>query len=404
MAKTLSISSEVNQANLEELGELLARETPDLLELPVRLRDAGVLGIESRLVHLIVQWARGPGLRTLSIPSSYRNPIDFLRELCLTAYGTAAVAVAQKVVTSEGIQVAQRDVRDQISRRLVSLDQRTPDMFVREDGYSAISIYGHPLEYEHWLFPEDYSTDARLRAATQVSNWFEDIVPRMLPPEFVDRIDQSRRSQLAAATFELLENTYLHGRKDEYAEPLNYGVCGLSMRLIRVPYDAKGFLSGAEGDVARYFLSRLMKDASDAGLFFEVTVFDSGIGYHRWINAPCNDLPDIRKYRGKSEPETVQSCLLKHATSKTSDGSGVGLSRVTRILKALFGFVRIRTGRTCYYSRLDQGPDGKPLVLGDQAAVMEPAVALRDWFPGRELPEAQGTSVTICIPLTQWRR
>jgi hypothetical protein len=401
---TLSIARSVKHEELESLSALLEESPRQYLDLPERLADSGSLGLEARVIHLIVQWARTTDTPTLVLPLEATDAVAHLRRLSQTAFGVAAVALAAKVVTHDGAVVPARDVRPIANQGLRGF-QRNPtnELFLSEEGYSALAAYGHPDEYDPWLFPEDYTPEVRGKAAERLGFWFEDVYSRILPKQFASWLDPDRRSHLAAATFELLENTYLHGRRNEFAEPLPIGVRGLSIRLVQVPFDAKG-MYGGHGDVTLYFINRFLKDVSGDRHFIEVTVLDSGIGYSRWINAPCNDSPDVRQHRGKSEAETVLACLLKHATSKTADGSGVGLFRVTRVLKALYGFIRIRTGRTCYYARLDQTPDGKQRPMGNYRGLDDPAIDLREWFPKRSLPEAHGTSVTLCIPLTQFRK
>lgn len=406
MPDYLRIPSNVRQDALEDISAELERVPAASLEVPEKLAEGGALGLEARLVHVIVQWARGSQEATLALPSNASRIDSYLQSLCGHAYGFVALALANRVVTANGVEIPSRDIRGLVGKRIADFENPNLRIFAAEEGHSLLSIYGHPHEYESWLFsPSSTSARPRLRPASDLESWFERAVSELVPAEFLERFEAGRRRQLAAATYELLENTFLHGRRNEYAEPLRAGISGVTMRLVRVPFAGITAIAGGSQDVRLYFINRLARDVSGENRFFEVTVFDSGIGYHRWINAPCNDNPEVQQFRGKSEADTVRDCLQKHATSKTTEGSGVGLFRVTRLLKALFGFVRIRTGRSCFYARLDQTLSGAPRVLGGQYdEIMNPEIDLRPWFADRELPEAHGTSVTLCVPLTQWRK
>ena len=261
------------------------------------------------------------------------------------------------------------------------------------------------MEYGDWLFSKTSQGDGfAMQSPSQVSAWLSNIINFILPPSFQGAFDDERRSLLSVATYELLENANLHGRYNEFAEPLRIGVFGVNARVIKVSYDAIGSMFAGSSKVGLYFLDRVKRDKSRQDLFLELSIFDSGIGYHKWINAPCNVSESISQYCGQSEEQTVRACLFRHATSENADGSGIGLFRVIRLLKKLFGFIRIRTGTTCLYARLDQAPTGELRKLGGQYEDSETNEAhFKKWFEEENLPESAGTTVTICCPLTSWR-
>ena len=400
----LSVPTAIRQDELEDLSASLEATSAECLELPPSLKHNGILGLESRLLQLVVQWARATDEPTLVVPDLAAHQ-GYLERLCATAYGFAALALARKVIDRSLHPIPMRDIKVLVNKRLADFDSTTLKMFGVDEGYSFISVYGHPREYGNWLFASpDTTLPPRFRQITEMTTWFDRVLAQLIPKEFADRFDSERRAYLSAAAYELLENAHLHGRLNQYAEPIRIGVTGLSVRLATMPFGATAEISGGSQDVLLYFINRLAKDKSQLGRFFEVTVFDSGIGYHRWINARCNDNPETRPFRGKPEAETVLACLAKHSTSKAADGSGVGLFRVTRLLKALFGFVRIRTGHSCFYARLDQTADRQMRRLGsNQTDLSTPEISLRPWFPDRALPDCGGSAITLCVPLTKWR-
>ena len=392
---------------LDECELLLKRVTSGSyprISLPTRLTGNGALGLEASLIHLIVLWARSSKNPTLMVPESGEDGASYLANLCTSAYGLTAVALAKVAVDINGVVVSSSVVRSLVAKRLREFDDQNFDMFAQEEGTSFLSVYGRQQEQAQWMFSSSLSTASpTMQLPTQISRWLMRYIKQLIPPKFLERFDEERCDALGVMAFELLENAYIHGRLNEYAEPIQVGVQSISIKLVEVPVGYATDAAGGNRDVSLYLLQSSFRKNEKKNLFLEMTIFDSGIGYHRWINATCNLSSATNNYRGKTEEETIRDCVLHHATSKISDGSGIGLFRVTRLLKDMFGFIRIRTGGSCFYSRLDWTIDGKPRVLGgDHEEAKNPDVKLQAWFPGSELSESSGTSITICIPFTDW--
>jgi hypothetical protein len=401
----LKISAGMTQSECEDVVAQLPRSRPNMLELPQRLESLRALGLESTYISLIVTWARAATIPTLMLPVSELGKDSYLSHLCQTAYGLTALTLAKVIKTNDGVEIPLKTIKDLVNKRLLEFDDKNLRILVHDEGVSLVSIYNHPREFGKWLYTQPNGViGTGMLMPDQFGAWLGYLMKQIVPSEFSERLDENRLNSICSASYELLENAFNHGRLNKFAEPIRAGVCGLGIRAISVSQDDANLLSSGNGDVHLYFAQRILKDKTKEGLFLEITVFDSGIGYHEWINAPCNSGVATQRFRGKNEHITVQECILKHATSKRSDGSGVGLFRVLRLLKDLFGFIRIRTGKTCFYARLDLYEDGKPRALGAQApAESNRQVKLKDWFPEKELPEANGTTVTLCIPLTHWR-
>ena len=400
----LKIDPSISQSDCEAIATKLEANAYPRLEVPLHLTSEGALGLDARVTQLIVQWARANKDPTIVLPVGNTDVEQLLSKLALNDYGLAALSLARHVMSVDGIAVPPATTRSLVKKRLDDFSDRNFKIFGKEEGISFLSIYNHPQEYAEWLFaaPQD-PTKRTLHTPRDVGAWLKKIIAQLIPSELSERFDENRRTLLGVASYELLENAHLHGRLNEFADSIS-GVCGIAIRVVRVSYDTINVVSGGNSDVDRYFLQRILRDKSKQDLFLEITVFDSGIGYHRWINAPCNLREETQRFRGKTEAETVLNCLFRHSTSKAGDGAGVGLFRVIRLLKKLFGFIKIRTGRSCYYTRLDQTVDGKLRQLGETYVDSDTSeIELREWFPGKVLPEAAGTIVTICSPLTHWR-
>lgn len=402
----IKIESSIKLDQCERYIEQLSSEEFPLLELPPRLVGFGALGLEASIVHLIIAWARASKIPTLIIPVPPEEAPSFLSDLCTTVYGFVALVCAKVVNSSNGSVISPQEIKKLVTARLKEFDNNDiPRIFAREEGISFISVYGGQYEHGRWMFTAPSTTDVpKLQSPQQLVDLISRCIEQIIPSKFSGRFDKERLDNLGLVAFELLENAYQHGRLDEYADPIRIGVRGVSIRIIEVDINTSEIVAGGNKSVSLYLIGRALKDKTNESLFFEMTVFDSGIGYKRWINARCNENSSTQDYRGKSELETIQECLLHHATSKTVAGSGIGLIRVIRLLKAMFGFIRIRTGKSCYYARLDMTEDGKPKLRGNSEETNNPEIKLIEWFPNKPLGESSGTSVTFCIPLTNWMK
>lgn len=402
----IKIESSIKLEQCERYIEQLSSEEFPLLELPPRLVGFGALGLEASIVHLIIAWARASKTPTLIIPVPPEEVPSFLSDLCTTVYGFVALVCAKVVNSSNGSVISPQEIKKLVTARLKEFDNNDiPRIFARDEGISFISVYGGQYEHGRWMFTAPSTTDVpKLQSPQQLVDLISRCIEQIIPSKFSGRFDKERLDNLGLVAFELLENAYQHGRLDEYADPIRIGVRGVSIRIIEVDINTSEVVAGGNKSVSLYLIGRALKDKTSENLFFEMTVFDSGIGYQRWINARCNENSSTQDYRGKSELETIQECLLHHATSKTVAGSGIGLNRVIRLLKAMFGFIRIRTGKSCYYARLDMTEDGKPKLRGNSEETNSPDIKLIEWFPNKPLGESSGTSVTFCIPLTNWMK
>lgn len=388
----------------EQLKKITSGDYPTL-ELPSDLAGQGALGLEASLIHLIVAWARASKNATLVLPVPSADAAAFLAKLCTTAYGFTALACAKAVVGGDGLSLSSPPVKKLVAGRLKEFeDTANPRIFAQEEGVSFVSVYGGQHEYGRWMFTES-PTPPKLQSPQQLGSLLSRCIEQIIPEKFSERFDEERLANLGLVAFELLENAYQHGRLNEYADPIKIGVRGISIKIIDITFDTSSIVAGRNNDISRYLMSRMLRNQEKENLFFEMTVFDSGIGYQEWINAPCNENDVTQDYRDKSEKETIQNCLLRHATSKANAGAGVGLIRVIRLLKSMSGFIRIRTGHSCYYARLDFTIDGRLRVFGgDYEEASNPDIKLEEWFPDKSLTESSGTSVTFCVPLTSWMK
>src|SRR6185369_9936312 len=137
--------------------------------------------------------------------------------------------------------------------------------------------------------------------------------------------------------------------------------------------------------------------------FFELSIFDSGPGLAlRWLGRPLG--PDERI---EDEYTAVMACLHKHGTSSAHTHRGIGLHSVMRTLSERKGFLKIRTGRLSVYRDFVSDP-----YVGQEEEVSDgekekSTTYMLDWHSKTSrlntMPRAEGTLVTMFIPLTASR-
>ena len=372
--------------------------------MPSALASRGAFGLDAMLLHVVVAKARRPEGLSLVVPAETVAQARYLDQLALTSYGFAALALASKLVDLNGNDLPLTLAGLRKDKRLLEMENASKRLFISEEGLSLASIYGKSSEFAGWMYSRSVQTGAmEVQPPAELKGWLYGAAERMLPDEFMGLFDQNRRESLCTIAFELLENAAQHGRYDERGAKLKKGIRGLNLRLVDVGLGQGGHLAGGNPTVNMYFNRTAQKGSRQENRYLELTVFDSGIGFHKWLNAACNDNERTRPYRGMAVKDTVRSCVFMHASSKGVDGTGIGLYRATRLLKELFGFVRIRTGTECYFARLDQTLAGADRKLGgDREDAANPIVELEEWYPGRSLKDAGGSSVTFGIPLIKW--
>lgn len=199
-------------------------------------------------------------------------------------------------------------------------------------------------------------------------------------------------SALGVIVAELFENTDMHAKLDLNGRPLKPdSIRGLMLKrvVIEVPPD-KGAPKGS-----------MPKPVA----CFEVSVFDSGLGYYpSYTRQPLEPTVGL-----KDEWKVLHNCLERHYYPELTDGRAghraMGLYEVLRAIQALKGRVEIRTGRLYAY---------RTFLDGQVQAQMQPMAAMAHlaWPKPRLLdvekkyvavPSEQdalvGTSVRVVVPL-----
>jgi hypothetical protein len=202
----------------------------------------------------------------------------------------------------------------------------------------------------------------------------------------------ARVSALGIIVAELFENTDMHAKLDLSGKPLKQdSIRGLMLKrvVVEVPPDKGAPKNSMPKAVA----------------CFEVSVFDSGLGYFpsytRRLLEPTVDL--------QHEWKVLHNCLERHYYPELADGRAghraMGLYEVLRAIQALKGRVEIRTGRLyAYRTFLDGQVQGQMQPMAAMAHLAWPKPRLLDVEKKYvAIPSEQaalvGTSVRVIVPL-----
>jgi hypothetical protein len=221
-----------------------------------------------------------------------------------------------------------------------------------------------------------------------------------------------RANSIANILFELFKNTHEHARAGIEYEVLGYSVRGLYARYYDPDHLRRQFPSSRDelmsmrlspAEVYTWSLlqqestrSRRQSSLADSGVL-EISVFDSGPGLAaRWHGA------DTRQLAVSQELDFVLSCLAKGQSTSNRPAKGFGLWNVLQELRALRGFVRIRTNRIHMFREFNVARDAALQTDGGLSGT--PKEMLFDWkkrvvTSASECPPIAGTLISVLLPL-----
>eukprot|EP00456_Euglypha_rotunda_P016345 TRINITY_DN15397_c0_g1_i11.p1 TRINITY_DN15397_c0_g1~~TRINITY_DN15397_c0_g1_i11.p1 ORF type:complete len:392 (+),score=35.63 TRINITY_DN15397_c0_g1_i11:445-1620(+) len=220
----------------------------------------------------------------------------------------------------------------------------------------------------------------------------------------VDALSAQRRGSIGSATShsrvnalgvilaELFENTDMHAKLDLNGKPLKPdSIRGLMLKrvVIEVPPD-KGAPKGS-----------MLKPVE----CFEISVFDSGIGYYpSYTRQPLEPTVGL-----KDEWKVLHNCLERHYYPELNDGRAghraMGLYEVLRAIQSLKGRIEIRTGRLyAYRTFLDGQIQAQMQPMAEMAHLAWPKPRLLDVEKKYVAVPSEhdllvGTSVRVVVPL-----
>lgn len=203
--------------------------------------------------------------------------------------------------------------------------------------------------------------------------------------DYARKVDPEADRNLAGFVYELLQNSFEHGRYDKNGDIIP------GFRYVRlrkhIEYNKQKFVDRARGfEVLQEYLDEIVP-SSGQFKFYEVTVSDHGLGIiDRFLAtrpefAPSNDATDQRL-------DLLNRIITEALSSKRNlAGAGYGLQRALAAAKQLRAFVTLRTERLWLY-RAFSGRDVDAIQLG-----LRPVSAVAHLAP------MAGTQFNMLIPM-----
>ncbi|WP_031364593.1 hypothetical protein [Caballeronia sordidicola] len=235
---------------------------------------------------------------------------------------------------------------------------------------------------------------------------FEQFVPSMIgsvmAAEELTGVIEEQNPLLTTLLFELMKNTQDHALFDAEGRAIENSVRVFFSRFypienIAVVVNKKSsvplaphlaFIKSFQSEGAATMRSQTKKKFRG---ILEFSVLDSGPGFvGSWLRKQVDPQGDI-----DVEYRAVLECLRSGHSTARNPNRGLGLTDVLRALRALNGFIRIRTNRICLYRDFHMLPT---------TPLSETEAVLMDWQKGvsskpSALGPVTGATVSVLIPV-----
>lgn len=374
------VESSLSIAEAERIvREMEGRRTDTVLTLPTNSRgNAG--GGEPAVLQAVLTWAASQ--KTARITTHAHGPADpqldtFARHLV----GMCAALIGNRVTDLDGQDVT-AEVVELATERLHGLQGSKPEEWSRGSQIEIVCA-----DHLGWGTPKTFYATAepgkRLLSRREFDRVAELVLAHAVPDYATARKDESLKTGLADALYELFRNTDEYARSDKKGDRADTSIRGLHARRQAVSRSELARMVQASPPLASYCDRLRPREGRRHIQLLEISVFDSGPGYApHWLK---RSLAEISR---EEELDAIRTCFAKHATRKDDRTSGMGLCTVVDILRRQNGFLRLRTGRHSLYADLgvEQGR-----AYGDLPE-------LRPWQNLRLAPVV-GTLFTFIMPL-----
>jgi hypothetical protein len=201
---------------------------------------------------------------------------------------------------------------------------------------------------------------------------------------------------IGSLLYELFKNTDEHATTDENGRLYAKSLRAVMAKFVQLsPESTEENVVSSDPSLTKYlaatFANRRSADnamASSAQTqLLELTVLDTGPGLaKRWLSRYGID--EKQEISIDEEVDIVHKCFALHATTKSTNASGGGLSHVVGVLSQLKAYMRLRTGRIC--------------LVQDFSEPQSNGFKPQHWLSERkELPHTAGAAYSIVIPLAK---
>ena len=402
--------------SLEDMEALLASscDLPERLVLfdAAQVRATGnKLLFEASAAQWLATWTRALAGRVRINSGGNETPVEALKRISDTLPG-ALIGMLDEASLEEVSRTALTRFRDAFFKQ-----QRSwPDLSVRD---SAVLLCLDNIPSKIGLAPQLYPQmqGGAVASREQFARLIDQLIRSVTAETNVEGEITKHRDRLTTILHELFKNTHDHARTTVDKRPLTLSIRGPYARFYsaeQLAYTSPPVLRDEAGNEvipqlnqAERFASYFVKPKSTSNLphasapprnflgLLELSVFDTGPGFAATY---------LKKdFLGSSVMDQFNAVLGCFSTGKSATGDesrGYGLWKVLRDLRALKGFIRVRTNKVHVYRDFAWYGD-----MFMQSEIVAPQERMMDWRRGitkkitEDYPDMQGSQVSVLIPL-----
>jgi hypothetical protein len=377
-----ALNTQLSFSECEDLIANASRVSHAQLKIATEIRLSNQPAGAMSLVQAIVTWARKQPSPQLITYADSKDDDAAISNLSSKLHGLVGIMMASDVLSFDMSQSIRVQANQRVRDRVVAMDEGRLHETTKGIGVDLVCIDHSSKAYLGPLYhgPE---VQGRLRSETD----FQELVHKLIDVSVAEpqrqRISAYDRDSLAGILKELFSNTHEHARRDIDGQPFRKSVRGIHARHLYISSDniaeqTKGFSS-----LKNYFellsRSRQVKRLQ----LIELAIFDSGPGIAaRYLGR------NLDSVSMKEEFDAINSCFLKHITTKNRPSFGLGLYRTMSLLRSHNGFFHVRSGRqslTTDFANVDRVSKEQEVEWGREGTAA--------------LGEAAGTCITILLPV-----
>jgi hypothetical protein len=320
---------------------------PVSLELDPNVRLDADIGTDALLTQAIATWSRNRKGRParLILPSGFES-IEAIRDATFfdSLPGLASIYFSDEIQSGTKLVPRENFLRA-IAPSVKAMQQGGYDSRRRRGEVLLCCFGGAPLEFVAPLY--DFPRQRGVRETQDFIALLRKVFRELgSTTKIVVREDQLEF--VASLARELFLNADEHGSDDVEGIRFSRSIRGMVFKLVDLS-DSTTFATDAS---LQTYLAGLKVTPTKTGRnpagpigLVEVSVFDTGPGLAlRWL-AGKSDVKRYDDFTVDAELEAVQTCFGKHATTKASSYSGIGLTKVLQSVRELNAFTAVRTGR-----------------------------------------------------------
>lgn len=351
--------------HLEEFLRKLHGGPGEVLRMPVKLEHGGGLGAAVQAAQTIATWSQLAGNgRPIALSQSFAQQLATRDRLASTLPGMAALYFATSI-TSGHAQLSRFEALEAVAPRVRAMQACDFRNTLRGIGIALVCFAGARSEFLNPLYSSPQP------GAVRGHSDFRLLLQRMLSDlssGLPARLTNDQVELLSALVYQLFLNTDEHGSNEVSGRRYATGMRGITARLTTLE-DIPSVVqyAGDDGPLRAYLskvpllkqhrsiamgasaTSAVKKAVASPIRLVELSVFDTGPGLAlNWL-AQSDGVTRYSDFDEERELEAIQRCFEKHASTKATQFSGLGLTTALRAMKMLNAFMTLRTGRMSLY-------------------------------------------------------